>query len=162
MKTGRMLRGSIGLLAFVLIAGACGGSDSKKASTPAAGATSAATKPAAGATVAATKAPGAVATARTDVDELKVIAKDFSFTLDLTSVRPGAPGVDVRFANQGATTHTLAFYKDADFKTKIGESNPVAAGSSVAFPFVPPSGATSVFYRCEIHPGQMKGELAVK
>ena len=30
------------------------------------------------------------------------------------------------------------------------------------FPFIPPTGAKSLFYRCEIHPAQTHGELPVK
>jgi len=115
------------------------------------------------ATSAATKASsGAQSTPRTEVDALTVTAKDFSFSVNLTSLHPGLPGVDVNFNNTGSTTHTVAFYADADFKTKIAESQPVAAGASSGFPFVPPDGATKVFYRCEIHPTQMKGELPVQ
>ena len=147
-----------GLVAIALL-GACSSSSSTK--TPASGAT-----PAAGATTAATKASSAQPTTakRTEVDNLQISAKDFSFKANLTSVHPGAPGVDVSFKNEGSATHTLTFYTDADFKTKLGsaDSSKIAGGGSVGFPFIPPDGAKSVYYRCEIHPTQMKGELAVK
>lgn len=157
------------LAAAALIGSACGGGGSSdKTSTPAGGATTA-TQPASAATTAPTKAAtsapaeGATvaSTARTEVDSLTVTAKDFSFTLDLTSIHPGAPGVDVVFQNSGATVHQVAFYEDAGYTKKIAESQPVAPGGSSGFPFIPPTGATSVFYRCEIHPTQMFGELKV-
>jgi plastocyanin len=164
MKRTNLARGiAIAMVATALLAAACS-SDSKKSSTPAAGVTSAATKPAAGATTAATK-PAAAATTgakRTEVDSLKATAKDFSFTLDLTSVHPGPPGTDVTFKNEGGTTHTLTFYEDSGFTKQIGGSGNISAGQTGGFPFIPPTGAKSVFYRCEIHPTQMKGELKVQ
>ena len=164
---------ALSLVTLSVLIGACGGSDDKKSDTPAA----AATKPAAASTSAATKAaaPTAVptktaatapannaATPRSATDKLNVVAKDFSFALNLTSVRPGIPGVDVFFQNSGSATHTIAFYEDAAFTKKLGESQPVAGGARSGFPFVPPAAASMVYYRCEIHPNQMKGELVVK
>jgi plastocyanin len=163
MKSTGFFRASTAALAAVALVGsACGGGSSDKTSTPAGGATTAATKPAAAATTAATKsAATAASTARTEVDSLTVTAKDFSFTLNLTSIHPGAPGVDVVFQNSGATTHSFAVYEDSSYTKRIAESQPVAPGGSSGFPFIPPTGATSVFYRCEIHPTQMFGELKV-
>ena len=96
------------------------------------------------------------------VDALAVSAKEFAFTLTLISIRPGAPGVDVVFKNDGTREHTLAIYADSAFKTKIADSGRVAAGQTSGFPFIPPEGAKSVYYRCEIHPNQMHGELSVR
>ena len=155
MKLTRAARGlAIALALTALFAAACGGS--KKSNTPAAGATTAATKPAAAST------PAASTTKRTQVDMLNATAKDFSFTLGLTSIHPGVPGVDVTFKNDGSTTHTLTFYEDSGFTKKLNGSGNIAAGQTAGFPFAPSANATSVFYRCDIHPTQMKGELTVK
>lgn len=176
MKTSHIVRLATGLLAAIAaVAVACGGGG-KSTNTPVAGATTSATKSAsattpaataaatkaASATSSATKTAGGSSTPRSDVDSLEVTAKDFSFTLNLTSVRPGAPGVDVTFKNDGATTHTLTFYEDAEFTKKIGGSGNIAAGQTGGFPFLPPADATTIYYRCDIHTTQMKGELAVK
>ena len=156
MDTKHMVRGFAVMFVAVALAAACGGGDSKKSSTPAAGATTAATKPAAAST------PAASTTKRTQVDMLNATAKDFSFTLGLTSIHPGVPGVDVTFKNDGSTTHTLTFYEDSGFTKKLNGSGNIAAGQTAGFPFAPSANATSVFYRCDIHPTQMKGELTVK
>ncbi len=145
------IRGMVALASVATLVAACGGSDSKKSNTPAAG----------GATVAATK-PAAASTARADVNRLSISAKDFSFTTDATSIRPGSPAADVTFKNDGAATHTLTFYEDSAYTKKLTGSGNVLAGQMAAFAVTAPTGATNVFYRCDIHPAQMKGELAVK
>ncbi len=101
---------------------------------------------------------------RTEVDALQASAKDFSFSLNLTSLHPGPPGVDVVFTNDGATPHTLTFYQDPDFKTMIpkADSGSVAPNGNAAFPFIVPDGVTTVYYRCDIHPTQMTGQLPVQ
>ena len=125
------------------------------------------------ATAAPTVAPTATSgngsgtgTPRTEVDALAITAKDFSFTLSLTSIHPGLPGVDVFFTNSGAVAHTVTFYTDAGFTTKLGagaaDSGSIAPSASTGFPFIPPDGATAVYYRCEIHPAQMSGSIPVK
>ena len=83
--------------AFVLIIGAtiiaaCGGSESKKPNATAVGAATSGTM----AAIAPTKLVGAATTPRTEVDDLKVSAKEFSFTLNLTTIHRGPPGVHVR------------------------------------------------------------------
>ena len=150
-----LVHGMVILVAVATLVAACGGSDSKKINTPGAGATLVATKAAAASTPSTQEK-------RTKVDALNATAKDFSFALDLTSIHPGVPGVDVTFKNDGATTHTLTFYEDAGFTKKLNGSGNIAAGQTGGFPFAPSASATSVFYRCDIHATQMKGELAVK
>lgn len=100
---------------------------------------------------------------RTAVDDLKITATDFAFASNLTAIHPGAPGVDVFFENKGAAPHTVTFYTDPDFKTKLegADSGTIAAGQSTGFPFSVPTGVTTVYYRCEVHPSQMKGQLTV-
>ncbi len=142
----------VAVAALALVATACGG-EGPSSNPPAASA--AGSSPAAGATSAGP---------RTEVDSLQVSAKDFSFSLNLTSLHPGPPGVDVVLTNDGATPHTLTFYSDPDFKTKIpkADSGSVAPGGTAAFPFIVPDGLTTVYFRCDIHPTQMTGQLAVQ
>ena len=89
--------------------------------------------------------------------------RDFSFGLDLSSLHPGEPGVAVTAENHGEAPHTITFYTDAAFTQKVplGDSGTVAPGSSAGFEFAPPEGATVLFFRCEIHPTQMQGQIAV-
>jgi plastocyanin len=135
----------IALMAILaLAAAACGGGSASSATQPA---------------VASTGAARAVS------DVLQVAAKDFSFSLNLTSLHPGQPGVNVIFNNNGTTPHTLTFYSDAGYKTKIpgdADSGPVTAGDTAIFAFVVPDGVTTVYYRCDIHPTKMTGQLPVQ
>ena len=134
---------------------ACAGSNGgAKANTPAAGATAIATGP----SVSAANTP------RTQIDDLRVTTKEFSFTLSLTSIHKGPPGVHVSLQNDGAEAHSIAFYIDGNFnKPLVGAtSDNVTAGASADFSFIPLENATIVYYRCDIHPTQMHGELNVE
>ena len=143
-----------GALAAGMAFTACGGSDDKKddgGKTPAAGTT---------ATVGSTPASAAT-TGSGDAQALAVTAKDFSFTLDLESVTAGSE-VDVALRNEGSAPHTITFYEDADYTKAVAgaDSGRVAGGGTGAFQFTAPEG-DELYYRCEVHPSQMKGELAI-
>jgi plastocyanin len=162
---------------------ACGGDDDENTAggtTPPAGSTTAAPTKAAGTTPAAvpttaapTKAaattPTAASTAAaptaadsSGTEALSVAAKDFSFALDKGSVKKGSQ-VDVAFENQGSAPHTINFYTDEAYTKPIAdaESGSVSGGGSKAFTFTAPADGTAAYYRCEVHPTQMTGELAL-
>ena len=105
---------------------------------------------------------GATEPAGGGVENLTVTAADFSFSADADSVAPGTV-VEVAFSNSGAAPHTLTFYTDAEYTEPIpaGDSGQVSAGASVNFTFEAPDDGTA-FYRCELHPAQMEGELAIE
>jgi len=90
--------------------------------------------------------------------------RDFTFALDKSSLLPAPASVEVTADNGGEAPHTVTFYTDAQYTQKVtgGDSGSVNAGASKTFSFVPPEGATVLFYRCEIHPTQMTGQIDVK
>ncbi len=147
----------LGLLALAVTAAlvaACGGSDSAKSNVPVAGVKAEATR------TSASAAP----TARGRAEDLRVSAKEFSFTLNPTSIHKGPHGVHVSLRNDGAEAHSIAFYIDGNFnKPLVGAtSDNVTAGASADFSFIPLENATIVYYRCDIHPVQMHGQLTVE
>jgi|CXWL01.1.fsa_nt_gi plastocyanin len=129
---------------------ACGGDDDENK----AGGT---TPPAGSTTAAPTKAAG-----DSESGALTVAAKDFSFALDKTSVKKGSQ-VDVAFENQGSAPHTINFYTDEAYTKPIAdaESGRVSGGGSKAFTFTAPADGTAAYYRCEVHPAQMQGEITL-
>lgn len=146
---------------------ACGGDDENKAggTTPAAGSTTAAPTKAAGTTPSAastTAAPTTAAGSGSGTEALSVTAKDFSFALDKSSVTKGSQ-VDVAFENQGSAPHTINFYTDEAYTKPIAdaESGRVSGGGSKAFTFTAPADGTAAYYRCEVHPAQMQGEITL-
>ncbi len=156
------------MLTATLIAGtalvACGGDDDDDggdgdAPTAVSTQPAAATEPASEATEPATDA---TEPAGDGVENLSVTASDFSFDANLTSVSAGAV-VEVAFSNSGSAPHTLTFYTDAEHTDAIpgGDSDQVAGGGSVNFTFEAPESG-SAFYRCEVHPAQMEGELTIE
>ena len=134
---------------------ACGGGNGgAKPNTLVAGATAVGPRP----SVSAANTP------RTQIDDLNVTTKEYGFTLNLTGIHKGPPGVRVSFQNDGAEAHTITFYRDANFNKPVegGGSDNVEPGASAIFSFIPPDNATILYYRCDVHPIQMNGELTVQ
>jgi plastocyanin len=160
---------------FVVVAGtalaACGddnndnGNDNATTTTrPTTAATSAATAARTGTAAATTPAAGGgAATSTTGATTLNVTAKDFSFDIDKDSI-PAGGTIDVAFKNDGQAPHTITFYTDEDYTQKVsgGDSDIVNGGQSKNFTFTAPSSGDELYYRCEIHPTQMKGELKLQ
>jgi plastocyanin len=142
-----------------LLVAACGGAAAPPASSPAA--SSAAAPSSATASASASIVPSA--STGTGGDTLHVGMRDFTFALDKSSIPP-ATAVDVTADNGGEAPHTITFYTDAQYTQKVtgGDSGTVNAGASKAFSFTPPDGATVLFFRCEVHPTQMTGQIDVK
>ncbi|MBI5288827.1 MAG: hypothetical protein HY873_07630 [Chloroflexi bacterium] len=90
-------------------------------------------------------------------------AKDFSFSLDKASIQKEAT-VEVELMNTGSAPHTLTFYTDEEYSDPVpgGDSGNVSAGASANFSFQAPSDGDEVYYRCEVHPTQMKGEIGLE
>lgn len=129
---------------------ACGGGDNES--------TSATTAPA------RTTAPAGVATtpASTGAAEvLKVTAADFKFEPSDVDA-PLGKEVTFQLTNTGSTTHTLTVYSDEAHTQRVtGAEARAAAGQKAEFT-VTFDKAGNYFFRCEIHPTQMKGEIKVQ
>jgi plastocyanin len=147
MRTQRVGLLAVSLLIAAGVAAACGSDDNKdKTVTRAAGTTPAASSSAASGSAVAGSPVKATITAR-----------DFSFSSTLSDAKKGDT-VQIDFKNDGSATHTLTFYSDDGYTTKVpnGDSGRVAAGGSASLSVVAGDG---LYYRCEIHPSQMKGEI---
>ena len=145
-----------GLTGFSVLAAACGGGTSSSDKTSTAGAGSAsparATTPASG---------GAVATSPAGAT-LDVTARDFEFNPTTLSASTGKP-LTINFSNQGGTGHTFSLYTDQQHTKAVanGDTGTVSAGGSKTLT-LPASAITgNLFFRCEIHPTQMMGEITV-
>jgi plastocyanin len=154
----------VALLALVAVGCSGGTSNADKTATAAAkgGAnpTQAATTPATSATAAATKATSGSPTSGGASKQIAITAKDFSFSADGVDVSKGDM-VAITFKNSGATTHTLAFYTDNAYTNPIAgaDTGNVSAGDSKPLTVKADVG---LFYRCNIHPTQMMGEITIK
>jgi plastocyanin len=155
---GLVLAGAL-VMSFAFVACGDDDDDDGDAGGPAAGITEAATQ---AVDTPAADTPAAETPAGDGVENLTVTAADFSFSADISSVAPGSV-VEVAFTNSGSAPHTLTFYTDAEYTDAIpgGDSDRVSGGGSVNFTFEAPEDGTG-FYRCEVHPAQMMGELAVE
>src|SRR5438132_1436066 len=129
---------------------ACGSSSSNKTPTsqPAASSPARATVPAAAATSSA--------------GTLNVAARDFLFDPDKLSAKKGQ-AVTVNFKNDGSTAHTFTLYTDEDHTKAVpsDDSGRVSAGGSKTLTISLTSDSGDLYFRCEIHPTQMTGEITV-
>jgi plastocyanin len=116
-----------------------------------------------GSTQAATSASGS---GSGGAQSIKVSAADFEFAPDefklKVSTGGGAAGsVNVALKNDGKAPHSFSLYKDEGFKDLVpgSEIKSTPAGGSGSSVFVAPAEKTDYYFRCEIHPTQMKGEI---
>ncbi len=131
----------------------CGGgtSSSDKTSTARAGSSSGAGTPASGGAP-ATSAAGAT---------INVTARDFEFDPNTASAQKGK-SITVNFSNQGATSHTFTLYTDEDHTKPVpnGDTGSVTAGSNKTLTIAASDVTGDLYFRCEIHPTQMSGEIS--
>lgn len=158
----KMARIAFALSAFLLAtaAVACGGTSSgDKTSTAVA-------KGAASATAASTKASSSPAggssspTSGGTQKQLTITAKDFSFSADDINVSKGDT-IAITFKNAGAAAHTLTFFSDDAYKSAIAgdDTGSVTGGTTKTLKVTADVG---LYYRCNIHPSQMQGEIGFK
>lgn len=89
--------------------------------------------------------------------QLTITAKDFSFSADDLNVSKGDT-IAITFKNMGSATHALSFFSDDAYKNPIAGADAanVSAGGTKTLTVTADVG---LYYRCNIHPTQMKGEL---
>ena len=145
----------IGVLALALAAVGCGSGTSNADKTA-----TAAAKGGANPTAVASKASSGSPASGGASKQTTITAKDFSFSADGVSVSKGDT-VAITFKNSGSATHTLTFYTDDAFTNAIAgaDTGNVSGGGTKALSVKADAG---LYYRCNIHPAQMKGEIAFK
>jgi len=94
-------------------------------------------------------------------DEYTITAKDFSFSPIESDVKAGEAIVTLN--NTGEVFHTMTVYADDQYAEAVegADTENVAAGESGEFTITFEEGA-EYFFRCELHPTQMTGELTVE
>ena len=123
-----------GIAVALAMLGACGGGDAKK--TP-------------------TTLPSSFR--RADVE-----MRDFSFNPTSFDAPKGRP-YNITATNSGSTRHTFNVYKDSAFSVPLSPDSHIEVAPSTAEGlFVKFDDATTYYYRCEIHPQQMQGQIHVK
>jgi plastocyanin len=93
---------------------------------------------------------------------LTIEARDFSFVPELAAATLGDP-VKIDFKNRGSAKHSLSFFEDAanDEPLPRAATEVLDAGAESSLEFEAPAQATTLYFRCEVHPDRMKGELKV-
>jgi plastocyanin len=123
--------------------------------------------PASSPTAAPTSAPptSVPPTAAPSVDSLNVSAADFAFSPSALTVN-GANDTNITLTNTGITPHSMKIYRDQAFTDAVplAETQQIAGGASDDFTLtsVNVGVATQLFFRCEVHPAQMQGTIAVQ
>jgi plastocyanin len=92
---------------------------------------------------------------------LDISARDFSFVPNRVQMRPNQ-AAEIRFKPEGAARHSLAIYEDAEYEEMLegAEIPATSPGETKSLALNPPSDATKLFFRCEIH-HEMTGEIEV-
>jgi plastocyanin len=97
--------------------------------------------------------------------EVAVTAADFSFTPPNFSVSGGSD-TTITLTNSGNVSHTLNIYTDADYTQAIdgAATGRVSPGASGEFTLTSAQvgSATELYFRCEVHPLAMTGEITVE
>ncbi len=93
---------------------------------------------------------------------LPVEARDFSFVPERLSARVGAE-IEFQVTNSGSVKHSLSLYEDSEHTQPVrnGNTGEVAAGAQTQLRFQGPEGPSTLYFRCEVHPDQMDGELSI-
>ena len=96
------------------------------------------------------------------VRRMDVELRDFAFNPNAFEAPQGRV-FNITAKNSGSTRHTLNVYKDAAFATPLTPDShvEVAPGATEGL-FVKFDAVATYYFRCEIHPQQMQGQITVK
>jgi plastocyanin len=144
-----LLAGLILLFALLLSVGACS-STSTTTNPPA-------TKPSNNTLIPASSPASAAKTIT-----LNVIAQSMAFDQKTLTVPAGAQ-VTINFDNKDSgIPHNIAFYTDSTASTKIFVGSMITGPGTTTYTFTAPTTPGTYFFRCDVHPTQMKGQFIVQ
>jgi plastocyanin len=105
---------------------------------------------------------GTATTAAAGPDVISVVAADFSFDPIELEATKGDP-ITVEVTNAGSAPHTLTVYKDEEYAEAVegADTGNISGGGTGEFTATFDE-AGNYFFRCDIHPTQMEGELIVQ
>jgi len=97
--------------------------------------------------------------AHTTID---LVAKNMAFNTTTITVPAGAE-ITVKFDNQdNGIPHNLAVYQDKTAATQIYKGDIIVGPRTTTYTFTAPTKPGSYFFRCDVHPSTMTGQLIVK
>jgi plastocyanin len=142
-------RGSVLAAAIVVafLGFACGGDNDSPSTTPTAG------------TGARTPTPGSSAAAGGRGSTVQLRASNLAFDKRDIEIAGGA-SVSVEFDNQDTLPHNFAVYTTREATTKVFVGDIVNGQTKTTYQFAAPAPG-AYFFRCDVHPDQMTGELTV-
>jgi len=105
---------------------------------------------------------GGATTAAAGPDVISVVAADFSFDPIELEGTEGDP-ITVEVTNAGIAPHTLTVYGDEEFTEAVvgADTGRISGGGTGEFTTTFAE-AGKYFFRCQLHPGQMQGELIIQ
>jgi plastocyanin len=94
-------------------------------------------------------------------DEVQVETVDLGFDPENFTVPAGVP-VKIEVTNSGALPHTLTVYEDEEYNTALdgADTGRIEAGEDGDFTSTFETG--DYFFRCEIHPDAMEGDITAE
>ncbi len=105
---------------------------------------------------------GATTTTTSEDVAINLTAKDFAFNASTITVPAGAK-VTIYFDNMDSgVEHNFAVYETSEAEKPIFVGDEITGPEKITYIFTAPSKAGKYFFRCDDHPGQMKGDFIVK
>ncbi len=95
-------------------------------------------------------------------NELAISARDFSFVPSELNAFNNRP-MTIVLTNDGTEQHSLSVYEDDKYERLVAGAviDATKAGSSNQVTFAPPKKPQTLYFRCEIHPDLMHGEISI-
>ncbi len=147
---------------FALGVAACGGDDDENTAAATATRPAAATSAPTTAVTAAVTAGATAAAATTAVGTgaATITASDFKYAEQDVTTKAGS--VKLTLNNTGSAPHTLTLYTDAGYTKRVdgGDTGRVVGGGTGEVTVDLAAG--QYFFRCEVHPSPMQGELTAE
>jgi plastocyanin len=155
MNLARIAAAGAAILLLGVAAAGCGGDDDDNGGNN--GADEARPTSTRAASGAATRPPGGGGGT-----SVSVTARDFSFTPAEFSVSKTSD-TTIELKNEGSAPHTFTLYRDEEFTDAIdgASTDRVSGGESDSFTLKASDigDADDLYFRCEVHPSQMQGEI---
>lgn len=93
---------------------------------------------------------------------IDLTAENIAFDKSTIEV-PAGSSVTINFDNRDSgVPHNFAAYYEEDAKDVIFQGKIITGPDKIAYNFVAPNKPGNYFYRCDVHPTTMKGQLIVK
>ncbi len=93
---------------------------------------------------------------------LQLVAENIEFNLNTIDV-PAGSHITIHFENKDdSVPHNLAVYTDSMASTTIFKGQIITGPATTTYTFTAPTTPGTYFFRCDIHPTTMTGQLVVQ